>query len=362
MRARSVATALGVMLSVLAGCGFGASNAPSAPVDRARSGDSRACDRYASPIGRDSWPGTLRRPFRSVGRLQLSLRPGRVACLRRGSYSGDLTLRRGGRPGERAVLRAHRNERVTLAGRLWVARGADDLLISRLHLDGRNERRLPSPTVNADRVSFKRVEVTNHHTGICFVLGSRQYGAAEGTRIEASRIHDCGRLPATNHDHGFYVEEASGTRIVGNWIYDNADRGVQLYPNAQGTVVTGNVITGNGSGVLMSGDHGLVSNDSRIEGNVISQSVRRFNVESYYPPGNPVGKRNRVVRNCVFGGARGAQAGGVQVPATGFTLEANVIAKPAFADPGAGDFRLRRPGRCRSVLGRWAGVIPGPRP
>jgi parallel beta-helix repeat protein len=362
VRARSIAYVLAAILSLVVGCGFDASNPASVPADRAIPADSGTCDRYASPAGRDTWPGTLRRPFRSVNRLQSSLRPGQVACLRRGTYSGDVTLRRGGTPGRPAVLRAHRNERVTLSGRLWVARGADDLVISRLHLDGRNDRRLPSPTVNADRVSFKRVEVTNHHTGICFVLGSREYGAADGTRIEASRIHDCGRLPTTNHDHGIYVEEASGTRIVGNWIYDNADRGIQLYPSAQGTVVTGNVITRNGSGVLMSGDHGLVSNDTRIEGNVISHSVRRFNVESYYPPGNPIGKRNRVVRNCVSGGARGAESGGVQTPPRGFDLQENVVATPAFADPRADDFRLKRSGPCRTILGKWADVIPGPRP
>ena len=41
--------------------------------------------------------------------------------------------------------------------------------------------------------------------------------------------------------------------IRDNWIYDNADRGVQLYPDADGTVVTGNVIDGNGEGVIFGG-------------------------------------------------------------------------------------------------------------
>ena len=75
--------------------------------------------------------------------------------------------------------------------------------------------------------------------------------------IEHNRIHDCGVLPATNLDHGIYVAEADHTVIRRNLIYDNADRGVQLYPDADGTVVTGNVIDGNGEGVIFGGDsHG----------------------------------------------------------------------------------------------------------
>ena len=50
--------------------------------------------------------------------------------------------------------------------------------------------------------------------------------------IEHNRIHDCGELPATNFDHGVYVAEARDTVIRDNWIYSNADRGVQLYPDA----------------------------------------------------------------------------------------------------------------------------------
>ena len=48
--------------------------------------------------------------------------------------------------------------------------------------------------------------------------------------IERNRIHDCGELPATNHQHGIYVAHAIGTVIRDNWIYDNADRGFSFTP------------------------------------------------------------------------------------------------------------------------------------
>ena len=64
--------------------------------------------------------------------------------------------------------------------------------------------------------------------------------------ITGNRIHDCGRLPATNHDHGIYISNAVGTVVRSNWIYSNADRGVQLYPNADDSIVTRNVISATG--------------------------------------------------------------------------------------------------------------------
>ena len=72
--------------------------------------------------------------------------------------------------------------------------------------------------------------------------------------IEGNRIHDCGELPAANHDHGIYVGNAAGRSIRDNWIYDNADRGIQLYPDADRTAITGNVIDGNGQGVIFGGE------------------------------------------------------------------------------------------------------------
>ena len=55
--------------------------------------------------------------------------------------------------------------------------------------------------------------------------------------VAPTAIHDCGRLPATNRHNGISVTYATGTRIAANWIYDNADRGVQLYPDADDTRV-----------------------------------------------------------------------------------------------------------------------------
>jgi parallel beta-helix repeat protein len=99
---------------------------------------------------------------------------------------------------------------------------------------------LPSPTIEGDYAKFLADEVTNRHKGICFILGSSP-SLAEDTVIQGKRIHNCGRLQRTDNNHSIYVCAARGTSIMDNWIYNNADRGIQLYPDADNTLVANNV-------------------------------------------------------------------------------------------------------------------------
>jgi parallel beta-helix repeat protein len=286
-----------------------------------------------------------------VQRLVNSLRRGQVGCLAGGTYEEEVTLRRGG-----ITLRSKPGETARIVGRLVLARGAGGDVVSGLVLDGVNAAALPSPTVNANGTRFVGDDVTNEHTAICFVLGDDYYGHADGTTIERSRIHDCGVLPAANHDHGIYVAQAADTRIVGNLIYDNADRGVQLYPNAQDTLIEGNVISENGEGVIFSGEEGSASSGNVVQYNAITNARERFDVEAYYPPGNPVGVGNVVRENCVFGGREGTIA-----RSSGFAVGDNVIADPDYAAPTSGDFRISPRSRCAKLLrGRLALAPVGP--
>jgi parallel beta-helix repeat protein len=318
------------------------------------------CNRYASPRGSDRARGTIGRPFRTVRRLNQALRPGMQGCLRRGVYRDDVKISRGGRRGAPVVIRPYQGERARIIGRFWVARSADDVRIEGLYLDGRNARRLPSPTVNAARASFVGNDVTNHHSAICFGLGTVQYGRAISTVIRGNRVHDCGRLPRTNHDHGIYVEQASGTVIEDNWIYRNADRGVQLYPNAQNTIIRRNVIHGNATGIVFSGAFGEASSGALVEQNVLTGSAERYNVESYWPDPARVGHDNVVRSNCLMAGVRGRRSGGLQLPAIGFEVGPNIIERLRYAAPRRGDFRIRGGGACAAMLGSPQ-PLPGPR-
>ena len=298
----------------------------------------RTCDRFASPNGSDEASGSLRHPFATPSRLARSLRPGQTGCLRAGVYRQDLTIRRGGAPGLPIVLRSYPGERATIVGRVYLARGAADTTLSDLTLVGLEvghacAAMCPSPTVNAGHTTWIRDDVTNDHADAsCFLLGDSNgvYGPADDTTIEDDRIHDCGKLPPTNYDHGIYVEESRGSKIVDNAIYDNADRGIQLYPQAIGTVIAGNVIEDNGEGVVFGATGSKSSSDNLVQANVIVDSRVLYNVAGAYRPTDRIGTGNMVRDNCIGGGAadNAANPGGVRADHAGFELSDNTLVTP----------------------------------
>ena len=302
-------------------------------------GDDRAGPKGSAKVDCDE----IALPDGAAEEFVAALDNGETGCLREGTHSAGevITL-----SSQNVTLTSYPGERATLAGRLVINRDANGATIVDLTLDG-NSGDGPSPTVNASGVVFRGNEVTNGHRGICFVLGDDEYGEANDTLIENNRIHDCGRLPATNHDHGIYVAHASGTVIRDNLIYDNADRGVQLYPDADDSLVTGNVIDGNGVGLILSGNDTRESENNLIEHNLITNSTIRYNVESHWP--GSVGSGNIVRQNCVFGGARDDGEGGIETPAEGFEASDNLIADPLYVDPDAGDYALEEDSPCSEL-------------
>jgi parallel beta-helix repeat protein len=320
-----------------------------------------ACSKFASPAGSDSGTGTESAPFRSSQRLVNSLEAGQVGCLKAGTYEG-LDVRKGGAPGAPITLRSYPGDRVEVNGRFWVARTAPHVVVEGLYLNGKNSTDHPSPTVNAPDVAFRGNDVTNDHTAICFILGGEEWGRADGAVVENNRIHDCGKLPAEGFDHGIYVEAASGSRVEGNWLYDNADYGVHLYPDADHTLVRGNVIDGNGKGVLVASEGGESSDDNRVEGNVITNSSKRFNVQAWWPKGSPVPSTS-ISRNCLKAGpVDWFHNGGVdmEVKEAYTAMDGNLVTSPDFADRSAKDFRLVASSPCREVFGGDPAAVPGP--
>jgi parallel beta-helix repeat protein len=325
--------------------------APTVAESRAHAASRAAkCDRLASTSGDDRAPGTASRPFRSAERLVESLRPGQTGCLQGGTFEEDLAIERGGAPGKPITLRSAPGRRATLVGVLDVKDSADDVVLAGLRLIGRGRA---SPQVNGDRVTFRGNEITNRNTGICLLLGAgfeSRYGRARNVVIDRNHIHHCGRLPARGHDHGIYVEGTDGVRITNNVINDNADYGIHLYPDAQGTYVARNVIDQNGGGVVFAGEDAdgeyereYASSNNVVRNNVISNSREKHNVESSW--GGPVGVSNLATRNCLWNGARGNMSDRV-----GFRSVANVVARPLFRNRAGGDFRLRRGSACARIL------------
>jgi hypothetical protein len=102
--------------------------------------------------------------------------------------------------------------------------------------------------------------------------------------------------------------------------------------------------------VIFSGDQGVASNDNIIERNLIVNSLIRSDVESWYPPGNPLGVGNVVQNNCV-------SARGIDTADGGFISQNNVTASASelLASEG-GAYRALAGSPCAAVVPELAGT------
>ena len=320
-----------------------------------------SCDLVAATNGSDSAAGSVDAPLKSVQKLVNTLNPGQTGCLRDGSYA-DNSDNEIGIDTPNVTLTSYPGERAKVNGRVWISKTGDGVTVSNLDLDGKNPRVLPSPTVNADDVVISDNDITNDDTAICVSLGSADsYGRAARTLVEGNSIHNCGVMPATNQDHGIYVNSADDAIIRDNYIYDNADRGIQLYPSSQGTLVTGNVIDGNGEGVIFGGSETSASHDNVVENNVITNSKIRDNIDASW--GGQVGTGNIARNNCVGGGAYDDGDGGILEGHKGFSVSNNLIEVPQFVNAKGGNFSIAGNSPCADILaGAKVPTNPGPGP
>jgi len=300
-------------------------------------------------------------PGSGLQRFVARLRPGDTGCLKPGDYEiRRLIISSRGTAGAPIVLRSQDpSDPATLHGVVWLSGSGAYWTIEDLRIDGRNQWNLPSPIVNGSHSVWRQLDVSNpgsgdgtqpYGGGICFNLGQTDhYGPARDTTIEQSRIHDCGL--STNHNHGIYAVATTGRTIIrDNWIYRNGDRGVQLYPAAEHVLITRNVIDGNGSGVIFSGDGPLTSRDNVVTRNIISNSRKRWNVESWYPTGTPVGTGNVVEENCLWPSVAASyyHARGGIAPQYGFKVgRGNVVQRPLYAAASQGNFALLAGSGCQ---------------
>jgi Right handed beta helix region len=326
------------------------------------------CTRVASPTGNDKAAGTEAAPFRTFKQLVSVLKPGQYGCLRGGVYDEDPTIRVSGTPAAPISITSYPGEWATLYGRLSVEDSVTRVIVQHMTLDGAGapndgSSKLPSPTVHGDNVAFISNEVTNGHTAICFAVGNESYGRAANVEIRGNRIHDCGVLPPTNHQHGIYLHSPCCAQVTDNWIHDNADTGVNLFPNADDNYFARNVIHGNGDNLSFAGrSKGGVcesSDNNLIENNVMTAPRVRKNITSWSPCGNH-GTGNVLRHNCInpptFEGTEG------------YALQSNLHVDPQYVDAANADFRLRLGSPCASLLdhpdlpGTGPLPVPGIRP
>jgi parallel beta-helix repeat protein len=303
-----------------------------------------SCDLYAATGGLDSARGSRSSPFRTAQRLVAALHQGQTGCFRGGTFTFSLLEL----STPNITLAPYEDEAVTLEGELKVLPAGAGSTIQGLRLNGASGDNQIGPRIYADDVTLRDNEITNDHTSIC-VSVARYYSSPppRGVVIERNRIHDCGALPPTNKDHGIYLSEARDTIVRDNWIYDNTDRGIQLYPDADGSTITGNVIDSNGEGIVFAGAGSDVSSDNVVVGNVISNSNLGWNVYSNVDGSRANG--NVVRHSCLWAGDAlpdFASHGGVETPSESFTSRANSVVDPLYADRDAHDYTLSAKSEC----------------
>ena len=287
-------------------------------------GAARVCDKTASS---------------NVQGLVDSLRPGQTGCLRGGVYTDKQVVFKNGGASDanRLTLQSYPGETAEFRGGINIPEGTNFVSVSNMRLDGSYGPVETTPGKDGPRtntaqtikvlggnVTIRDNNITNRRSpdlsGTCIILGSSRTTAAK-TFIEGNRIHHCGQIPRTNHEHGIYASHSVDSQVVDNLFYENADRGVQLFPDTRRMLVAGNVIDSNGEGLVIND----ASSDNTVRNNVLS-NPNDWNINR-----GPIlsGSGNRVSDNCFWapGGKSAFKNGGKNTSVSG-----NVTANPSYQD------------------------------
>ena len=307
-------------------------------VSPAARGQTEHCDRWASPRGADSNPGTRARPYRTVTRLARKLKPGQRGCLEPGAIFDErivlavsggphapLTIASG--PGRRAVLaqgielrssaRYVRLENLVLRAKPGTPRANATVVLRgyAVHLQGSDVSAGPG-------VDVPRSCILLDHAG--------------APVIERNDVHHCGT--GANYASGIAASISVNARIADNTVYANPGDGVSLAPDAQRSRVTRNLFVETEAGVYFGGASTYASRDNRVTRNVVTES-RRYAVHGSYKPGAPHGSGNFVLDNCLWQTAR--------VGGNGFLAARNRTVDPRVL-PDDGSYRLSPSSPCRN--------------
>lgn len=290
---------------------------------------------YLDPGGRDSAPGTQRRPWRTLSRALPALRPGDRLLVRPGTYGarGTVTeVESGGVPGAPVTIAGVSGQaRPRLLGHVEVS--ADHVRLSRILFEGPTGPVKPRTPDNpkGEQVQIAVEEADHVEISDSVVRGSRWHAGiflseADHARVVRNCIADNGdRDPAAvrfqaNQSHGIYWSSGSGL-LANNLVTSNLARGVQLYEHPHDVTVAHNTIVGNGRAGIQ---FGAETENSTAVGNVVA-----FNGDVGVRTASLSGSGNRATHNLGWGN----RGGDFEADDDGLELSANTVADPRFAGP-----------------------------
>jgi hypothetical protein len=287
--------------------------------------------RYVSPAGRDSNPGTLKRPWRTIPRALRAARPGDAIYARAGTYPDWAVAAQSGTASAAISLRAYPGEHPVITGRLKIE-GAY-FCVSGFVFQGRtaaNETGVLVYVSGGDFDELSRNEIRD--AALSGIYVGDPENDADHLYIIGNYIHDNGTH--TNLDHGIYFGSGGNGLIANNIVVGNLAIGVKVAPEANNVIVTQNTIVRNGSaGVVVGGEETWSSNDVLVVNNIVAFNDR-WGIRTYWE--NAVGSGNVALRNLVFANGKGA----FWFPLGGMVQQQSILRDPSFLS--ADDYRLRR--------------------
>ena len=324
--------------------------------------ETSSCSLYASVTGSDSNPGSAAAPLRTVTTLIKHLRAGQTGCLAPGQFNEGVNVYEAhGTEGAPVTVTSENPATPALInGRVVTHAGADWLTFT--HLDFSYSETNPSITVGSAHTSWTYDDVTAPKT-ICFTMINGSWGTAQYTLVEHDRVHGCGsaetflcnqNIPLcetapTNgfYLHAIYVAGGKNTTIRNNYLYDNADRAVQMRSGAEGVVVEHNIMDGNGEGVIF----GDGTSNATVQWNIITNSHSRcgelagcydYGASEYMAVGSNLLAHNDVYGNQCANAVPACWPNVGNIEKMGHVaVEGNVEVSPLYTNAAAGDYVLQ---------------------
>ncbi len=308
--------------------------------------------------------GTLRRPFRTLTRLDRSLRPGQTGCLLGGAYGGLRAWHRidtSGTSDARITIRSYPGEIATVVG--WVDIEASYTTLENLRVDGSNTLygAHRAGVRCRDHVSLPLV-IEGHNDVLQYVdyfqsipalrgnaIGVGFQGNVDSTIIRHSKIHDVGGCDF--YDHLIYLARGSGAQIYDNWMWNDPHGwGIKLDPGPSGARIWGNVIDGAGSGFNFGNSSGTSPTaDNQVFDNIVINSVGVSNPDIRWSHSGvfvtSAGMRFSSTGNEIYGNDSYNNPGGVRdiariVRPAQLSVTHNTSVAPQFVDAATHDYSL----------------------
>jgi hypothetical protein len=293
---------------------------------------------YVSPAGRDSNPGTITAPFKTITYGMKKVRPGDTLLVRGGRYAERVlpgTIAAGTATAPIRVA-AYPSEHPVVEGVLWLRSAShwtvDGINVTWGSLSETNDQLVKLTDGTGWR--FTNAEVWGAHSTAAILVA----GSPVGFQLDHLYVHDTYATNGPNHDSLLYISSGSGGGIIERNVLAGSvnGRAVKLAggdntkPAVKNVIVRYNTMYNNlgPSAVLLAWG---ASNNQIYRNIMVLSKDGRANVSGYELTGT-----NNVVRDNV-----GWLSDGVLDALPGLVdAGGNVMTDPSFANPSAGDFRV----------------------